>query len=103
MVRIAQQAIAMLEADHISVELIDIQTLLPFDCDSNILESIKKTNRVAVLDEDVPGGASGFILQQIIEEQGAYQYLDSPPITFLLDLIEVHMEAMLITEQTQRR
>lgn len=80
-VRIAQQAIAMLEADHISVELIDIQTLLPFDCDSNILESIKKTNRVAVLDEDVPGGASGFILQQIIEEQGAYEYLDSPPIT----------------------
>lgn len=80
-VRIAQQAIAILEKDDISVELIDIQTLLPFDCDNNIVESIKKTNRVAVLDEDVPGGASGFILQQIIEEQGAYQYLDSPPIT----------------------
>ena len=54
---------------------------MPFDCAKNILESIKKTNRVAVLDEDVPGGASGFILQQIIEEQGAYQYLDSPPVT----------------------
>ena len=80
-VRIAQQAMAMLEEDDISVELIDIQTLLPFDCAKNILESIKKTNRVAVLDEDVPGGASGFILQQIIEEQGAYQYLDSPPVT----------------------
>ena len=80
-VRIAQQAIAILEKDDISVELIDIQTLLPFDCDNNIVESIKKTNRVAVLDEDVPGGASGFILQQIIEEQSAYQYLDSPPIT----------------------
>ena len=80
-VRIAQQAMAILEEDDISVELIDIQTLLPFDCAKNILESIKKTNRVAVLDEDVPGGASGFILQQIIEEQGAYQYLDSPPVT----------------------
>ena len=80
-VRIAQQAMTMLEEDDISVELIDIQTLLPFDCAKNILESIKKTNRVAVLDEDVPGGASGFILQQIIEEQGAYQYLDSPPVT----------------------
>lgn len=80
-VRIAQQAMAMLEEDDISVELIDIQTLLPFDCAKNILESIKKTNRIAVLDEDVPGGASGFILQQIIEEQGAYQYLDSPPVT----------------------
>lgn len=80
-VRIAQQAIAMLEKDNISVELIDIQTLLPFDYDNNILESVKKTNRVAVLDEDVPGGASGFILQQIIEEQNAYQHLDSSPIT----------------------
>ena len=52
-VRIAQQAMAILEEDDISVELIDIQTLLPFDCAKNILESIKKTNRVAVLDEDV--------------------------------------------------
>ena len=96
-VRIAQQAMAMLEEDDISVELIDIQTLLPFDCAKNILESIKKTNRVAVLDEDVPGGASGFILQQIIEEQGAYQYLDSPRSLFQLAPIEVPMEAMLIT------
>lgn len=80
-IRIAQQAISFLEEDDISVELIDIQTLLPFDLDSNILESVKKTNRLAVLDEDVPGGASGFILQQIIEKQGAYDHLDSAPVT----------------------
>ena len=80
-IRIAQQAISFLEEDDISVELIDIQTLLPFDLDSNILESVKKTNRLAVLDEDVPGGASGFMLQQIIEKQGAYEHLDSAPVT----------------------
>ena len=49
--------------------------------DNNVLESVKKTNRLAVLDEDVPGGASGFILQQIIEKQGAYNHLDSAPVT----------------------
>ena len=78
-IRIAQQAISFLEEDDISVELIDIKTLLPFDLDSNILESVKKTNRLVVLDEDVPGGASGFMLQQIIEKQGTYDHLDSAP------------------------
>lgn len=79
--RIAQEAIKLLNEHGISVELIDVQTLLPFDTSHSIAESVKKTNRLAVLDEDVPGGASAYILQKIIEEQGAYQYLDSPPLT----------------------
>lgn len=80
-VRIAQKAIQQLERYHIDVELIDVQTLLPFDTDHQILTSIRKTNKLVVLDEDVPGGASSYILQQILEVQGAYQYLDSKPIT----------------------
>ncbi|GIV26703.1 MAG: transketolase [Bacteroidia bacterium] len=80
-VRIAQEAVNWLKEHHISVELIDVQTLLPFDIHHRIVESLKKTNRLVVLDEDVPGGASAFILDQILEEQGGYQYLDSPPVT----------------------
>ena len=80
-VRIAQEAITMLQEDGISVELIDIQTLLPFDLKQEIVDSIKKTNRIVVLDEDVPGGASGYIMQEILESQKAYIYLDSAPVT----------------------
>jgi 2-oxoisovalerate dehydrogenase E1 component len=80
-VRIAQEAMKFLEEAGIAVELIDVQTLLPFDIHSSIVESVKKTNRLVVLDEDVPGGASAFILQQILEKQGAYQHLDSAPLT----------------------
>lgn len=80
-VRIAQKAIQLLERYHIDVELIDVQTLLPFDTDHQIVTSIRKTNKLVVLDEDVPGGASSYILQQILEVQGAYQYLDSKPKT----------------------
>lgn len=65
----------------ISVELIDVQTLLPFDTNNIILESIKKTNRVVFFDEDVPGGATAYMMQKVVEEQGAYKYLDSSPIT----------------------
>jgi len=79
--RVAQEAIAMLSEHGVSVELIDVQTLLPFDVNHMIVESVKKTNRLVVLDEDVPGGASAYILQKIIEEQNAYQYLDTPPTT----------------------
>lgn len=79
--RIAQEAIKMLAEHGISVELIDVQTLLPFDINHSIVNSVKKTNRLVVLDEDVPGGASAYILQKIVEEQGAYQYLDSTPVT----------------------
>jgi pyruvate/2-oxoglutarate/acetoin dehydrogenase E1 component len=80
-IRVAQEAIKNLEKHGISVELIDIQTLLPFDIHHSIVESVKKTNRLLVLDEDVSGGASSYILQKIVEEQGAYQYLDSAPLT----------------------
>jgi pyruvate/2-oxoglutarate/acetoin dehydrogenase E1 component len=80
-VRIAQEAIKQLEKHGISVELIDVQTLIPFDIYQTIVHSVKKTNRLVVLDEDVPGGASAYILQKIMEEQGAYQYLDSKPVT----------------------
>ncbi|MBK9283980.1 MAG: transketolase [Sphingobacteriaceae bacterium] len=79
--RIAQEAIQTLSDYNIQVELIDIQTLLPFDIQKSIVKSVQKTNRLVVLDEDVPGGASAFILQQILEVQEAYRYLDSKPIT----------------------
>lgn len=79
--RIAQEAVSQLAEVGISVELIDVQTLLPFDIHHSIVESIKKTNRVLFLDEDVQGGASAFMMQQVLEVQGAYQYLDSAPRT----------------------
>jgi 2-oxoisovalerate dehydrogenase E1 component len=79
--RIAQDAVSSLKEAGINVELIDVQTLIPFDIHHSIVESVKKTNRLVVLDEDVPGGASAYILQKIVEEQGAYQYLDSKPTT----------------------
>jgi len=79
--RIAMQVVDMLAEVGIRVELIDVQTLLPFDINHTIVESLKNTNRLVVFDEDVPGGASAFILQQILEEQNGYQYLDSKPLT----------------------
>lgn len=79
--RVAQEAIRHLERCGISVELIDLQTLIPFDIHHQLVESLKKTNRLVVLDEDVPGGASAYILQKIVEEQGGYRYLDSAPVT----------------------
>ncbi len=80
-IRVAQEAIKNLEKHGISVELIDLQTLIPFDIHHSIVESVKKTNRLLVLDEDVSGGASSYILQKIVEEQGAYKFLDSAPLT----------------------
>jgi len=79
--RIVQEAAENLEKIGISAEVIDTQTLIPFDLTHDIVESVKKTNRLLVIDEDVPGGASSYILQKIIEEQSAYQYLDSEPKT----------------------
>ena len=80
-IRIAQDAIKMLQEHNISVELIDVQTLLPFDINHQIVESLKKTNRVLFLDEDVPGGASAYLMQQVLEVQGGYQFLDAEPVT----------------------
>ena len=79
--RIVMDAAEKLEKVGISCEIIDTQTLVPFDISHDIVESIKNTNRLLVIDEDVPGGASAYILQKIIEEQDAYNYLDSEPQT----------------------
>ena len=79
--RIAMEAISHLEKKNISVELIDVQTLLPFDIHHSIVESLKKTNRIVFLDEDVPGGSSAFMMQKVLEEQGGYSFLDSEPKT----------------------
>lgn len=78
---ICQEVLAQLSEVGISAELIDVRTLLPFDINHAIAESLKKTNRLLVVDEDVPGGASAFILDKIMVEQGGYQYLDSAPVT----------------------
>lgn len=80
-VKIGLEAAHQLEEIGISVELIDVQTLLPFDIHHNILESVKKTNRVIFFDEDVPGGASAYMMQNVIEGQGAFYHLDAPPVT----------------------
>ena len=79
--RLVEQAAIELAEIGISCEIIDIQSLLPFDIHKDIVKSIAKTNRLLVIDEDVPGGASAFILQKIIEEQDGYTYLDSKPQT----------------------
>lgn len=80
-VRVAQEAIEMLNKHNISVELIDVQTLLPFDLEGHIVESLKKTNRIVFLDEDVPGGATAYMMQEVLEKQGGYKYLDAQPST----------------------
>jgi pyruvate/2-oxoglutarate/acetoin dehydrogenase E1 component/TPP-dependent pyruvate/acetoin dehydrogenase alpha subunit len=80
-VKIAAEAVKQLAAHGISVELIDVQTLVPFDTGKVILDSIKKTNRVLFLDEDVPGGTTAFMMQEVLEKQGGWYYLDSPPKT----------------------
>lgn len=79
--RVVMDAADKLEKAGISCEVIDTQTLVPFDLSHDIVESVKKTNRLLVIDEDVPGGASSYILQKIIEEQKAYNFLDSNPQT----------------------
>lgn len=79
--RIVEQAAKELLEIGIDVEIIDAQSLLPFDVNHDCVKSIAKTNRLLVVDEDVPGGASAYLLQQIIDEQNGYQYLDSQPQT----------------------
>ncbi len=79
--RMALDTAKQLEAYNISIEVIDVRTLLPFDINKMIVTSIQKTNRVLFLDEDVPGGASAYMMQKVVEEQGGYSYLDSPPKT----------------------
>ena len=79
--KIVTEAVEELAKLGIDAEVIDVQSLLPFDLSEEISESVKKTNRLAVIDEDVEGGASAYIVQQILEKQGAFRYLDSKPLT----------------------
>jgi 2-oxoisovalerate dehydrogenase E1 component len=81
MCRIALDAAKQLKEVGIALEVIDVQTLLPFDIHYRIVESVKKTNRVIFADEDVSGGASAYMMQQVLERQNAYKYLDSKPVT----------------------
>lgn len=79
--RLVEQAAKELQEVDIDAEIVDVQSLLPFDLSHDLVKSVQKTNRLLVIDEDVPGGASSFILQKIIDEQDAYRYLDSQPQT----------------------
>ena len=79
--RIIQEAVKSLEETGISCEIIDVQTLLPFDLNHLIVESLKKTNRIVFVDEDVPGGAAAYMFNKVMEEQGGYRYLDVSPRT----------------------
>ena len=79
--RIIEEAIVRLAQEGISVELIDVQTLLPFDINHSIVKSLQKTNRILFVDEDVPGGATAYMFTQVMEEQGGYKWLDASPRT----------------------
>lgn len=80
MCRIVMEAARQLENMDISIEVIDVQTLMPFDISHRIVESIKKTNRVIFADEDMPGGGSAYMMQQVVDGQNAYRYLDAKPV-----------------------
>jgi 2-oxoisovalerate dehydrogenase E1 component len=81
MVNIALKAAEVLAQAKVDVEVIDVRSLLPFDRHGQILESLKKTNRIIFLDEDIPGGASAYMMQQVIEKQGGFYWLDTEPRT----------------------
>jgi pyruvate/2-oxoglutarate/acetoin dehydrogenase E1 component len=75
------QASKLLSASGISAELIDVQTLIPFDINNSIVESLKKTNKVIFIDEDVEGGTTAYMMQQVLQKQGGYYHLDAAPQT----------------------
>ncbi len=79
--RIVQEVAKELAQVDIDVEVIDVQSLLPFDINHDIVKSLEKTNRLLIVDEDVPGGGSAYILQEILENQNGYEFLDSKPVT----------------------
>ncbi len=81
MCRIVMDAAAQLEENGIDAEVIDVQTLVPFDVNNMILDSVKKTNRVIFADEDMPGGGAAYMMQQVLDRQDAYHFLDSKPLT----------------------
>jgi pyruvate/2-oxoglutarate/acetoin dehydrogenase E1 component len=79
--RVVLDAVNLLEKQNISCEVVDVQTLLPFDIHHAILGSLKKTNRIVFIDEDVPGGAAAYMFNKVMEEQGGYRWLDVSPRT----------------------
>ncbi|GAA4325814.1 alpha-ketoacid dehydrogenase subunit alpha/beta [Flaviaesturariibacter amylovorans] len=79
--RVVLEAAQLLEQQGVSCEVVDVQTLLPFDINHKILDSLKKTNRIAFIDEDVPGGAAAYMFNKVMEEQGGYRWLDASPRT----------------------
>lgn len=79
--KIVMEAVDLLAQNGIDAEVIDVQTLLPFDTRGVIVDSLKKTNRIAFIDEDVPGGATAFMLRNVLERDRGYDWLDSPPLT----------------------
>jgi len=79
--RIVQEAAERLEVSGISCEIVDVQTLLPFDINHKIADSLKKTNRILFVDEDVPGGAAAYMYNKVMEEQNGYRLLDVAPRT----------------------
>jgi pyruvate/2-oxoglutarate/acetoin dehydrogenase E1 component len=79
--RIVQDAALLLSKQGIQCEVIDVQTLLPFDIHHSILTSLKKTSRILFVDEDVPGGAAAYMYNKVMEEQGGYRFLDATPRT----------------------
>lgn len=79
--RIVLEATTTLEKLGISCEVVDVQTLLPFDINHSIVESLKKTSRIIFIDEDVPGGAAAYMFNKVMEEQGGYRHLDVSPHT----------------------
>jgi pyruvate/2-oxoglutarate/acetoin dehydrogenase E1 component len=79
--RVVEEAAKDLNQVGIDIEIIDVQSLLPFDIHQDCVKSLEKTNKLLIVDEDVPGGASAYLLQEIIEKQNGYQYLDSKPAT----------------------
>jgi pyruvate/2-oxoglutarate/acetoin dehydrogenase E1 component len=81
MCRIVMEGAEALAKAGIQVEVIDVQTLIPFDVQHVIVGSLKKTNRIIFADEDVPGGASAYMMQKVLDEQNGYHFLDAKPIT----------------------
>jgi pyruvate/2-oxoglutarate/acetoin dehydrogenase E1 component len=79
--RVVADAAIVLDKQGISCEIVDVQTLLPFDLEHIIVESLKKTNRIVFIDEDVPGGAAAFMFNKVMEEQKGYRWLDVAPRT----------------------
>lgn len=79
--KIIEEVVSQLQQVYINIEIIDVQSLLPFDLNQDVVKSIQKTNRLIIIDEDVPGGATAYLMQEIIEKQQAFKYLDSKPVT----------------------